>query len=347
MRSIIFYIFIGFLALFAQGSSHSGGITFALVGDIMLGSNYNDNRCPADGDVNYFEDAKQFLSAADVAIGNLEGPITTAENCTKNAANGRVYAFRMPENLAKALADAGFDVLNTANNHSNDFGRSGRIETEKILDSLEISHTGRFGDIAVVDVRGSKVAVIGWTINPGNFPLLDDDLAESLVRALDKLYDIVVVTFHGGAEGAEHLHLPKGAEMFLGENRGDLRKFSHEMIDAGADIVFGHGPHIPRAVEVYHDKLIAYSLGNFCTWYGINVRGVCGLAPMLQVQIDDNGDLLALDIISFEQQTHHYPKIDPDNRARELIIELSESDIGKFPFDLMKYAFGVEEGFDK
>ncbi len=344
MRSIAFYILIGFFALLAQNSSRPAGITFALVGDIMLGSDYGDNHCPAKDDVNYFEDAKQFLSAADVAIGNLEGPITTAQNCTKHAANGRVYAFRMPPYLAVALADAGFDVLNTANNHSNDFGRSGRMETEKILDSLKIAHTGRFGDIAVLNVRGSKVAVIGFTINPGNFPLLDDDLATSLVRTLDKLYDIVVVTFHGGAEGAEHLHLPNGPEIFLGENRGDLRKFSHEMIDAGADLVFGHGPHIPRAVEVYHNKLIAYSLGNFCTWYGINVRGVCGLAPMLKVQIDDHGDLLAMDIISFEQQSHHYPKLDPEERAKELIIELSESDIGKFPFDLMRYASGIKKG---
>ena len=344
MKKILSYISLLWCVLLAQGGD--AGISFALVGDIMLGSDYNDQRCPAPDEVDFFEDARSYLLSADVAMGNLEGPITTSTNCTKNTEAGKVYAFRMPPYLAKHLARAGFDVLNTANNHSNDFGISGRMDTEKILDSLGIAHTGRFGDIAVIDVRGRKIAVIGFTINRGNFSLLDVDLASSLVRALDKFYGLVVVTFHGGAEGAKNIHLKDGDEYFLGENRGNLKIFAHKMVDAGADIVFGHGPHIPRAVEIYKNRLIAYSLGNFCTWYGINVSGVSGLAPLITAQIDNTtGELLSMDIISFEQQSRHYPKLDAQQRAKKLMIKLSEEDIGKSPFDFKKNSAGEGDKF--
>ena len=97
------------------------------------------------------------------------------------------------------------------------------------------------------------------------------------MRALDTTHDIVIVSFHGGAEGSKALHVPYGQETFYGENRGHLREFTHTVIDAGADLVWGHGPHVLRGMEVYKDRLIAYSLGNFATYGRFNTRGQQGL----------------------------------------------------------------------
>lgn len=335
ISAVLFTIFFLVSLLLSQEEAKS--VSFALVGDIMLGSDYNDNRLPPDEGRELFADAAQYLSAADVAIGNLEGAITSAEKCIKNVANGNVYAFRMPPYLAVRLAEAGFDVLNTANNHSNDFGALGRAETERILDSLGIAHTGRKGDIAVIEVKGLTIAVIGFATGYGNFSIFNVDYASAVIESLDSVCDIVVATFHGGAEGPKHIHLPNGSEYFLGEERGNLRKFAHSLVDAGADIVFGHGPHVPRAIEKYRDKIIAYSLGNFCTWYGINVSGVCGLAPMLIVNIDCDGNFQSMKIISFEQQTLHRPRLDPKNRAGILMLELSMSDVDEFPYELLQF----------
>ncbi len=302
----------------------------------MLGSDYPDSsRVPPDDGVFLFSDAKKILSEADVAIGNLEGPITNSDSCLKETSTGRVYAFRMPPSLAPVLADAGFDVLNTANNHSRDFGSAGRYDTERILDSLGIKHTGRLGDIARLNVRGKSISVIGFCTSPGNYSLLDIDRAVSIVDSLDSISDIVVVTFHGGGEGKKYIHLSNTVETFLGEDRGDLKKFAHNVIDAGADIVFGHGPHIPRAIEEYKGKIIAYSLGNFCTWFGINIRGVNGYAPLLWIELTPDGELADLKIYSFEQQTNHYPVLDSKNRAEKLILELSKSDVANVPVKLL------------
>ncbi len=315
-----------------EADSSQQNISFALVGDIMLGTDYPDStRLPMLDGLELFTQAMPFLIEADIAIGNLEGPLTTIEKCTKTSRDGRVYAFRMPPALAPRLKDAGFDVLITANNHARDFGLAGRIETENILDSLGIEHTGRIGEIAVLHAKGSKIAVIGFCTSPGSYSLFDIDAAAALVDSLDRVYDIVVVSFHGGAEGAKYAHLPDSMETFLGEDRGELKKFAHSVIDAGADIVYGHGPHVPRAVEQYKDRVILYSLGNFCTWWGISVSGSNGYAPMAWVELAPSGELVDFKIISFEQRSKHYPVYDSQERAAKFMLELSMSDVVNFP----------------
>jgi len=310
------------------------GVTFALVGDIMLGSDFPDSlkkKFPWQNGALLLSKAENILAAADVAIGNLEGPITCADSCTKVLADSVAYGFRMPPVLAGRLVEAGFDVLTTANNHVNDFGEPGRRDTESILDSLGIAHTGRPGNIAELTVGGRNVAVAGFSPSPGNHPLLDIDRAVDLVRSLDDTHDIVVVSFHGGGEGRDFLHLPDGPECYLTEDRGDLRRFARAVVDAGADIVFGHGPHVPRALEVYRRRLIAYSLGNFCTWFGINVRDENGLAPLLWAELGRDGVLRSFTIVSFQQQSFHYPVPDSRRQAELLIRKLSEADLGVFP----------------
>ena len=139
--------------------------------------------------------------------------------------------------------------------------------------------------------------------------------------------DIVIVSFHGGAEGKTKCHLPQGTETFLGENRGSLRELAHFCIDHGADIVYGHGPHVMRAVEVYKNRFIAYSLGNFCTTYNVSLSGISGHAPLMVVTIDDNGNFLKGDVHPMIQTRGIGPRHDKTGSVLSQLKMLSETDI--------------------
>ena len=103
----------------------------------------------------------------------------------------------------------------------------------------------------------------------------------------------VIVSFHGGAEGLQALHTPNKAELFMNENRGDVRRFAHAVVDAGADIVLGSGPHVVRGMEIYKDRLIAYSLGNFATYRAFNIWGFNGIGLILEADMDDTGRFIS------------------------------------------------------
>ena len=297
-------------------------IHFAAMGDIMMG---NQGSLPSDGGSGIFRDVKPYLKNRDVVLGNLEGPLTDRGKPTKVAAQGRSYVFRTPPGYGKHLKDAGVTVVSLANNHANDYGPEGRAQTRQVLDDLGIKHTGAPNQIAWQDVNGKRVAFIGLAPNSGCQNLNDIPGAVALVKKAAKVPDaLVVVTFHGGAEGPAHMRLPNGPETYLGENRGDLRKLARAVIDAGADLVIGHGPHVPRGVEVYKGRLIAYSLGNFATAAGINVKGPTGLAPLLLADLTPSGELVKFKIISFRQQYNQGPKKDPADEARKVIRSLSE-----------------------
>ncbi len=158
--------------------------------------------------------------------------------------------------------------------------------------------------------------------------MLDYELAASTVAEFSAEHDIVVVSFHGGAEGAAATHLPFAEETYFGEPRGDVVLFARRMIDAGADLVIGHGPHVVRAMERYKDRLVAYSLGNFATYYGISVSGIKGVAPVLSVTLDGDGRFVEGQIVSTRQIRPAGPTVDPQNRALNLIRELSSADFG-------------------
>ncbi|MEL7449164.1 MAG: CapA family protein, partial [Pseudomonadota bacterium] len=156
----------------------------------------------------------------------------------------------------------------------------------------------------------------------------DIPAAEDLVRELADDHDLVIVSFHGGAEGTAALHVPFAEEFYYGEARGDLVAFSHAVIDAGADLVIGHGPHVPRGLEIYEDRLIAYSLGNFATYSGISVAGIKGVAPLLVVEVSPDGRFRQGEIVSLRQVRPNGPRSDANSRALTLMRELSETDFG-------------------
>jgi hypothetical protein len=158
---------------------------------------------------------------------------------------------------------------------------------------------------------------------------LDYELAFTTVAEFAATHDIVVVSFHGGAEGTDATHIPFADEEYYGEPRGDVAWFARGVVDAGADLVVGHGPHVVRGMEQYKDRLIAYSLGNFATYYGISVAGIKGIAPILTATLDGDGKFIEGDIVSTIQLRPAGPSIDPEDRALNLIRGLSIEDFGE------------------
>jgi hypothetical protein len=236
------------------------------------------------------------------------------------------YLFRSPARYAAHLSEAGFTVMSLANNHARDFGEEGRDSSMAALQSNGILHSGRDGDVASWAVGEIKVALIAFAPFKGAHDLLNIPAAASRIRALADNHEIVIVSMHAGGESGDVLRIPFETEYFRGENRGDVVRFAHSAVDAGADLVLGHGPHVPRAMEIYQDRLIAYSLGNFATYYGIRVTGDNGLAPLLVAELDDRGRFLGGSLHSFRQRRPGGPVSDSSAEAFRLIERLSRED---------------------
>jgi poly-gamma-glutamate capsule biosynthesis protein CapA/YwtB (metallophosphatase superfamily) len=314
----------------APPSTSDDEITLAAVGDVMLGSTFPDESLlpPNDG-ANLLDEVKPILSAADITFGNLEGPMIdggVSAKCPPGRAN--CYAFRVPTRYGRYLKEAGFDVMSLANNHAMDFGAEGRASSARTLDALGIAHSGAVGDIARLTVKGKRIALIAFATYPTSYNLNDLESAKKLVADLTAANDIVIVSFHGGAEGASRQHVPYGAEAFFGENRGDLRRFSRAMIDVGADLVIGHGPHVVRGMEVYRNRLIAYSLGNFATYGRFSLTGPLGLSLILQVRLTMDGAFAGGKIYAVKQEKPGGPRLDPTGAIIPLVRQLSIEDFG-------------------
>jgi poly-gamma-glutamate capsule biosynthesis protein CapA/YwtB (metallophosphatase superfamily) len=296
---------------------------------MMLGTDYPHNHLPDDDGVGFLGGVAPVLSAADLAFGNLEGVLLDGGEPRKICTNpSACFLFRSPSRYATHFVNAGFDVLSLANNHSRDFGEAGRSATMRTLDSVGIAHSGREGDFASIVVNGMKVAVLAFAVTQKSNLMHDYDAAAEMVLLHDASHDLVVVSFHGGAEGNDVTRLPFAEEEYFGEPRGDVVYFARKMVDAGADLVLGHGPHVVRAMERYQDRLIAYSLGNFATYYGISVDGLNGIAPILQVTLDAEGRFIEGQIYSTVQLRPEGPRLDERRQALRLIRDLSRQDFG-------------------
>ncbi len=302
------------------------------VGDMMIGTDFPAGNLPPNDGADSFTAVTPWLQDADLTFGNLEGPLCDGgktNKCKPDAAPGSCYAFRTPGKYVAHYKAAGFDLLSTANNHAGDFGEVCRHETEKLLDAQGIAHSGRPGDIASVQKNGLKIAMIGFHTSRSCHYLNDHAMAQQLVRALAAQHDIVVVSFHGGREGSKAQHTPDARETFYGEDRGHLRRFARDVIDAGADLVVGHGPHVLRGMEVYSDRLIAYSLGNFATYGRFNIRGPSGLGVVLETLLAADGKFLSGRLLSTRQEGRGVPVPDETGEAADLIRQLSMQDFPK------------------
>ncbi|MFN6963530.1 MAG: CapA family protein [Pyrinomonadaceae bacterium] len=334
----------------------AGSITIAAVGDIMLGStSINETFLPPNDGRDMLDEVAPVLSAADIAFGNLEGPLIdggVSEKCgpppRPKAETGvepaappvkspaptkpiRCFAFRTPTRYGQYLKDAGFDVLSLANNHANDFGEEGRASTRRVLDALGIKHAGSDRSqfpTAYLDVKGVKVAVVAFAHNAIVPNVNELDAARDYVAAARKKADIVIVSFHGGAEGEAYQHVPRRLEMLGNEKRGNLPLFARTVIDAGADLVLGHGPHVLRGIEFYKGKPVAYSMGNFATYGMFNLKGAQGISAIFEFTLGSDGRFITGKIVPTRQEGRGIPALDPTGAAIRKLRELSTADFG-------------------
>lgn len=307
-------------------------LVIALCGDIMMGTTYPSRQLPAGDGCDVFRDTREITRRADLALGNLEGTLLNGGRSTKGS-GPYSFAFRTPPSYVRWLVDAGYDYVSQANNHANDFGQEGILSTERTLDSAGIAFSGISGrrESAVVEKDGVRYGICAFGHNRYTYKHRDLALVGRILKDLRGKCDILIVSFHGGAEGKDRRHLPQGAETFLGEDRGALRDFAHFCIDHGADLVFGHGPHVVRAMEVYKGKFVAYSLGNFCTPYGMSLSGISGYSPVAEVRLDGHGNFLDGQIHSFIQQKGVGPRRDASHSVAREIRTLSREDIPNSP----------------
>jgi poly-gamma-glutamate capsule biosynthesis protein CapA/YwtB (metallophosphatase superfamily) len=303
----------------------AGGVTFAAVGDTMLG---NSPELPADPG-SYLDRVKGQLSG-DVVFGNLEGTLTEVSDSPKcgGAPSGNCYAFRTPPSYARYLAAAGFTVMNDANNHSYDFGQEGLEQTIAALHKAGIAQDGLPGEITVVKAGGEKVAFLGFAPYSTTASLLDLPAARALIRRAGRRAQIVVVAIHAGAEGTDAQHVTGEEENYLGEDRGNPEEFAKMAVRTGADLVLGSGPHVLRAMEIYRGRLIAYSLGNFSGFHNFDTEGVLGASAVLHASLDPDGAFRSGRIASVRLVEAGQPVPDPGGDGARIIAELSREDLG-------------------
>ena len=301
-------------------------INIRAVGDIVLGTNWPepDKHIPPDVEHRYFAGIGDLLSSGDVVFGNLEGTMTDAGASTKKTGKGTQFAFRMPPRFAGILSDAGFTVLNIANNHTSDFGAAGLEDTVEAIRSHGMFAVGLPNDIVYQEVKGVRIAWIGFSYLGIHNSIHDLGELERLVHQARRYAKIVIVTFHGGAEGSDALRVVDDQEMYLGEKRGNPVRFARTAVDAGADLVLGHGPHVLRGVECYRNKLIVYSLGNFVGYQAFSTKRAAAISMILDVTFDQDGQLRGVQFHPIRFTGENLPVTDPRRRALYLLNDLSQ-----------------------
>lgn len=306
------------------------------VGDIMMGTNYPENRLPPENGAFLMRSVEHILKDADVTFGNLEGTLLDSGGTAKKCKDPKVcYAFRTPVRYVDNLISAGFDMMSLANNHAGDMGDEGRKSTMMTLEEAQILHAGQISHpVTIFEKDSIRYGLAAFAPNTNCVSINDIEGAKAIVAQLDSITDIVIVSFHGGAEGAKFQNVPRKHELYFGEDRGDVYHFAHTLIDVGADVVFGHGPHVTRGVEVYKDRFIAYSLGNFCTYRGISISGINGLAPIIKVFTDVAGKFYYAQITPTVQSYDSGVQIDEDKRVIKIIQELSTKDFPESPVQI-------------
>ena len=301
-----------------------GVVAIVATGDIVMGATPN---LPSDGGRSFFSDVQTDL-AGDVVLGNLEGTLSTGggSKCGKGSTN--CFAFQTPPSYARWLQQAGFTVMNLANNHAYDFGAGGLQQTTDALAGVGLEWTGRPGQITVQKVGGIRVALVGFAPYPWAQSLTDIAAAKKLVRKAARSADVVLVTMHAGAEGSDRQHVKRGTELFLGENRGDSMRFAHAVVDAGADLVVGSGPHVLRGMEWYKGRLVAYSLGNFAGYKVFSLGGPLSTSGILRVTLRGDGKFETGRLVPTHLVGAGLPAIDPAEAAHGVVRTLSRDDFG-------------------
>lgn len=312
------------------------------VGDMMIGLNYPDGRpLPEQDGALTFSEVKEVLQDADVTFGNLEGVLLDKGGNAKACGSSKnCWTFRSPERYINHFLDAGFDLLSVANNHSSDFGKPGRENTYNVLKKSGIGFAGfeNSCEYTIIEKNGVRYGMAAFSVTKTTLLIFDEAKAKEVIGKLRDSSDVVIVSMHIGGEGKDYTHVTRKNESFLGANRGNPYKFARMAIDAGADLVFGSGPHVPRAVDLYKGKFIAYSLGNFSTATNFNIAGMNGYAPIVKVIIDEKGDFVEGKLFSNIQKGRdgsRRPYKDTTGACIKHIKKLTEEDIPEAEIEVL------------
>lgn len=226
-------------------------LTLSVVGDCTLGT---DETFDYDTSLNayyenygadyFLQNVKDIFSTDDLTIANFEGTLTDSDE-----REDKTFAFKAPASYASILTGGSVEAVNTANNHSHDYGDQSFDDTLAALDDAGIVHFG-YDETAVMDVKGIKVGLVGI------YELYDhlereQQLKDNIAKVKADGAQLIVVIFHWGNETET---VPDSSQTTLGRIA----------IDEGADLVCGHHPHVLQGIETYKGKNIVYSLGNFC-----------------------------------------------------------------------------------
>jgi poly-gamma-glutamate capsule biosynthesis protein CapA/YwtB (metallophosphatase superfamily) len=298
-------------------------VTISAAGDTELG---NTPDVPANP-LAYFEPMKAAL-AAPIEFANLEGTMTSRGSSKCSPGDDECFAFHVPPSFARVYREMGFTVLNSANNHSHDYGDDGVIDTSNALRGAGIAQAGLPGQIAVVRDGKVKVAFVDFAPYTNTNDLLNFPEAKVLIDKARRLASIVVVYMHAGAEGATADHVTKANEFYVGENRGNPYLFAHDAINEGASLVIASGPHVLRGIEFYHGHLIDYSLGDFVNFNDFAASGDLTLSAILHVTLSAKGAFLSGTFTSVKLTESGQGFVDPTHAAATFVNQLSREDFG-------------------
>jgi poly-gamma-glutamate capsule biosynthesis protein CapA/YwtB (metallophosphatase superfamily) len=299
-------------------------ITIKAVGDIVAGTNFPDYRLPRNPNQLFPKAVRDKLKNSDILFGNYESTLTNHPYSTKDTSKGMVFAFRSPPEYAKLFSQVGFDVMSVANNHSMDFGNVGFKDTINNLNAAGVKAVGAKNQILYTKVKNIPVAWIGFCFYQYCNTVQDIQKAKALVNQARQKAKIVIISMHVGAEGSDALNVRNQTEYFYGENRGNSVLFARSMVDAGADLILGHGPHVPRAMEVYKGKLIAYSLGNFLGYKTFSTTGEKGDSFILEAKLNQDGNFVSGKIDSIQLDKTGIPQVDKYGQTINLVRSLTK-----------------------
>ena len=311
-------------------------IILSFVGDVMTGSDYpNKSYLPSNEGKDIFKSVENYFKNSDINFANLEGAIAnTNTQSSKRSKNS--YSFRMPPYMANRIAEAGFNIVAVANNHSRDFGDKGYKQTQEYLKNAGMKIVGNIINTdTIIEIKNKKIGFLAfYYFSYANNSIQDITSAKALVEKTKKECDFLVVSFHGGAEGRNMFRVPKETEIFYGENRGDVYKFARAVSDAGADLIIGHGPHVLRAMEIYNNSFIAYSLGNFVGYKQFSLAGNNGISAILQIKLNDNLKINSAKVIPIKLINGGIPSVDSSNEAIKKLNNYADLD---FPNSGIKF----------
>ena len=305
-----------------KSAASSATLSITWVGDMTFGTL---NEWPSAGTGSLLDGVKSDLHS-NLTMGNLESVLGTLPMSKCAPGEQDCFQFEAPDYTARDLKHDGFAAVNVANNHTLDGGPAGEASTDDALRAAHLKWTGRPGQITYLSKNGIKIAILGFAPWSYDANALDIPAAESLVRQAKEHAQVVIVMEHLGAEGATAQHVRPGEEDFLGQDRGNSIAFTHGVIDAGADLVMGSGPHVLRGFQWYHGHLIAYSLGNFCGYNTLGLGGVTSVSAILHVTLNAKGQFLRGSITPLRLESPGTPEPDPSRAAIGLINTLSQDD---------------------